>query len=109
MGDSRPRTPPRVMALAMGLKFVVLGFLLTTHAKTNAKQMCPRSLHAVRHFKRVYLHAHTAVVLVYSIFILEKLFQYNSTGLPKGPDFKMYIQYIYREHYTTYINNILRN
>ena len=24
--------------------------------------------------------------LVYSIFILEKFFQYNSTGLPRGPD-----------------------
>ena len=28
-----------------------------------------------------------AFSLVYSIFILEKLFQYNSTGLPRGPDF----------------------
>ena len=28
-----------------------------------------------------------SVSLVYSIFILEKLFQYNSTGLPRGPDF----------------------
>ena len=26
--------------------------------------------------------------LVYSFFILEKLFQYNITGLPRGPDFE---------------------
>ena len=42
---------------AMGLKLGVFGFLPTTHAKTNAKQMRERSSRAVRRFTRVYLHA----------------------------------------------------
>ena len=46
---------------AMGLKLGVFGFLPTTHAKTNAIQMRPRALRAVRRFMRVYLHAKTAV------------------------------------------------
>ena len=53
---------PRVMASsAMELKLGVCGFLLPTHAKTNAIQMHPRSLRAVWHFMRVHLHAKTAV------------------------------------------------
>ena len=36
-------------------------FLPTTHATTNAKQLCPRSSHIMWHFTRVYLHAKTAV------------------------------------------------
>ena len=61
-GDPRPPIPPRVMASsAMGLKLGVFGFLPTTHAKTHAKQMRPWSLHAVRHFTRVYLHTRTVV------------------------------------------------
>ena len=35
----------------------VFGFLPTTHAATNANKLHPQSLHAVWHFKRVYLHA----------------------------------------------------
>ena len=38
----------------------VFGFLPTTHAKTHAKQMHPRSSHAVQHFTHVYLHTWTA-------------------------------------------------
>ena len=60
-GDPRPRILPHVMASsATGLK---LGscFLPTSHAKTNAKQMHPRSSRTVRHFAHVYLHAQTAV------------------------------------------------
>ena len=34
------------------------------------------------------VHWNISLVLVYSFFILEKLFQYNSTGLPRGPDFE---------------------
>ena len=45
--DTRLPIPPRVMALsAMGLNLGVFGFLLTTHAKTNAKQMRPHSFNA---------------------------------------------------------------
>ena len=56
--DPRPPIPLRVMALsAMGL----FGFLLTKCAKTNAKQMRPRSSCAMRRFTRVYLYAQTAV------------------------------------------------
>ena len=62
MGDPRPRIPPRVMASsAMGLKFGVFGFLPTTHAKTNTKQMLSRSLRAVRRFMCVYLKGQTVV------------------------------------------------
>ena len=44
MGDHRPSTPSRVMASsAMGLKLEIFGFLLTTRAKTHAKQMCQGS------------------------------------------------------------------
>ena len=45
----------------MRLKLGVFGFLPITHAKTQAKQMHPRSSHAVQHFTRVYLHARTTV------------------------------------------------
>ena len=45
----------------MRLKLRVFGFLLTTHAKTHAKQMRPRSSPAVQHFTHVYLQARTAV------------------------------------------------
>ena len=54
--------PTRVMASsAMGLKLRGFGFLPTTQAKTNAQQMRPRSLRAVRHLTRVYLNAQTTV------------------------------------------------
>ena len=47
-GDPRPHIPHCVMASsAMGLKLKGLRFLPTTHAKTNAKQMHPRSWHTV--------------------------------------------------------------
>ena len=47
-GDPRPCTLPRVMASsATGLKLGVFGFLPTTHAKTNAKQVHPQSLCAM--------------------------------------------------------------
>ena len=50
-GDPRPGIPPHVMASsAMGLKLLVFGLLSTTHAKTNVKQMHPRSLRPVQHF-----------------------------------------------------------
>ena len=61
-GDLRPCIPPRVMALsAMGLKLRAFGFLPTTHAKTNAKQMHPQSWCTVQCFMCVYLHAQTIV------------------------------------------------
>ena len=61
-GDSRPPIPPCVMASsAMGLKLGVFRFLPTTHTKTNAIQMRPRSLCAVQRFTHVYLHAKTTV------------------------------------------------
>ena len=61
-GDPGPHKPPCVMASsAMGLKLRVFRFLQTTRAKTNAKQMRPRSLFAVQHFTRVCLHAQTTV------------------------------------------------
>ena len=61
-GDPRPRIPSRVMASsAMGLKLGSSGFLPTTHTKTNAIQMHPRSSHAVQRFMCVYIHAQTAV------------------------------------------------
>ena len=60
--DPRLPIPSRVMASsAMGLNLGVFGFLPTTHAKTNAKQMRSRSSRAVRRFTRVCLHAQTAV------------------------------------------------
>ena len=46
---------------ATGLKMGVFRFLPTTHAKTNAKQMSPRSSRTVRRFTRFHLHAKTAV------------------------------------------------
>ena len=46
---------------AMGLKMGVFRFLPTTHAKTNAKQMSPRSSRTVRRFTRFHLHPKTAV------------------------------------------------
>ena len=53
-GRSRPCIPPWVMALSgMGLKFGIFGLLPTTHAKTNSKQLCPRSSQAVWHFTQV--------------------------------------------------------
>ena len=56
------RWNPHVMASsAKGLKLGIFGFLPTTHAKTNTKQMRPRSSHTVRCFTHVYLHAQTAV------------------------------------------------
>ena len=62
MVDPRPLIPPRVVtSSAMGLELGVFGFLPTTYVKTNATQMRPRSLRAVRRFTRVYLHAQTAV------------------------------------------------
>ena len=62
MGDPRPPVSPCVMASsAMGFKLGVFGFLPTTHAKTNAKQMCPQTSRAVRRFMHVCLHAQTAV------------------------------------------------
>ena len=57
-GDPRPFIPPCVMASsAMGLKLGSLGFC-QPHTQ---KQVCPKSLHAVQHFTRVYLHARIAV------------------------------------------------
>ena len=44
-----------------GAQIGVFRFLPTTHVKTDAKQMRPRSLHAVPHFMHVYLPAQTAV------------------------------------------------
>ena len=63
-GDPRSRIPPLVMALsAMGLKLVVFGFLPTTHAKTEAKQMCSLNLCAPCSVLCMlnYLHAQTVV------------------------------------------------
>ena len=62
-GRSEPVIPPRIMASsAIGVQLGVFGFLPTTHAKTNAKQMRrTQSLHAMRHFTYVYLHAQTTV------------------------------------------------
>ena len=57
-----PGILPCVMASsAMRFKLGVLGFLLTTHAKTNTEQMHLRSSCALRHFTHVYLHAQTIV------------------------------------------------
>ena len=75
------------MALsAMGLKLGVFGFSPTTHAKTNVIQMCPRSLHAVQHFTRVYLHAETAVdasdIRTWRTTVI------LITGKPKDPQFE---------------------
>ena len=53
---------PHVMvSSAMGLELEVFGFLSTTQAKTNAKQMCPWSSHTVWCFMHVYLYVQTAV------------------------------------------------
>ena len=48
-------------ASAMALQLGVFRFLPTTHMETNAKQICPRSLRAVWHFIRIYLHAQATV------------------------------------------------
>ena len=61
-GRSQPLYTPCVMASSsVGLKLGVFGFLPTTHAETNAKQMPPQSLCTVQHFSHVYLHTQTAV------------------------------------------------
>ena len=61
-GDPSPHIPPCVMASsAMGLKLGVFGFLLTTHAKTNTKQICSWSSRVMWHFTHIYLHSQTAV------------------------------------------------
>ena len=43
------------------LQLGVLGFFPTTHTRKQMKKMCPWSLHTVRCFTRVYLHAQTTV------------------------------------------------
>ena len=45
----------------MGVNLGVFGFLPTTHAKTNAKQMRPQSLRTVRRLTHVYLLTQIAV------------------------------------------------
>ena len=61
-GRSQTWYTAHVMALsAMGVKLGYSGFLPTTHAKANAKQMRPRSLHAIGHFNAIYIHAQTTV------------------------------------------------
>ena len=47
--------------VSYGAQFGVSMFLLTTHAKTNANQMCSQSSHTIRFFMCVFLHAQTAV------------------------------------------------
>ena len=59
--QGRSQTLYTALSSAMELKLVVFEFLSTTHAKTNAKQMCPRSSHVVRRFTCVHLHAQTTV------------------------------------------------
>ena len=64
MRDSRTPIPPRVMASsAMGLNLGVFGFLPTTHAKANAKQMRSQSLRAARLLVCDCFHAQPAVLI----------------------------------------------
>ena len=70
----------------MRLKLGVCGFLPTKHAKTNAKEMRLRSLRAVRHFMRAYLHAQTSVdALTYAP---DKPWLFWLREKPEDPHFK---------------------
>ena len=62
-GNLRPPILPSVLmaSSAIGLKLGVFKFLPTALTETNTKQMHLRSLHTVRCFMCVYLHAPTTV------------------------------------------------
>ena len=64
-GTERVRGAYRVVKtlyciISHGLQLGVFKFFSAIHAKTNAKQMHPRSLRPMRHFMRVHLYAQTA-------------------------------------------------
>ena len=55
-----PFTTPCNDAISHGAPFGVFGFLLTTHAETNANKMSLQSVSAMQLFTHIYLHVQTA-------------------------------------------------